>query len=396
MNLQETGSQGRWLGRLSAGLAGLAVGLTAAACSPGPATAVRTASPAASTANLQVTSTLDGLTALTHRIRWQAFPQPSAEITEVDFLIEAKQLWVEHTSPYFYGDDGNYLVTSFLTPGKHVFTVRAVSARGHVATDTVTATVPVAPLPPEPLAGTWKKFVQQTAPPGSCSPGPCQPAGYWRLVISPIGWQVYYTAGGGGLYDVVYLSSGLAEIRTGMATGHQNTDGNAWCNQGAGDRPAGRHRSGSGGPSTATCCRSPRWAARQAPRGFTAFLEFNSGHHAVPRAIAGYGLGAGGPGPCSEVCSGGGYGSVSPPSDAGIRARGMLVVIVIVIGLGGALSLAHRRNHRIRDQCSTPLGKRWAAQSAGARGAAGRSRRSPDGGDRAPGTDVPSGADLIT
>jgi hypothetical protein len=28
----------------------------------------------------------------------------------------------------------------------------------------------------------------------------------------------------------------------------------------------------------------------------------------------GYGLGAGHPGPCSEVCSGGGYGSVSPPS----------------------------------------------------------------------------------
>ena len=48
------------------------------------------------------------------------------------------------------------------------------------------------------------------------------PSGDWRLVISPVGWQVYDTSGGGGLYDVAYLAPGLAEIRTGMATGHQH------------------------------------------------------------------------------------------------------------------------------------------------------------------------------
>ena len=84
----------------------------------------------------------------------------------------------------------------------------------------------------------------------------------------------------------------------------------------------------------------------------------------------------GNPAPCSEVCSGGGYGLVSQPSrtrddfsasnaarippaaaravtasagfhwgDAGIGAGGMLVLIVI--GLGGALTLTHRRNQRI-------------------------------------------------
>jgi hypothetical protein len=83
----------------------------------------------------------------------------------------------------------------------------------------------------------------------------------------------------------------------------------------------------------------------------------------------------GNPAPCSEVCSGGGYGLVSQPSrapddssayrtamippaavrvvtpgagfhwgDAGIGADGMLAVIVI--GLGGALVLTHRRNQR--------------------------------------------------
>lgn len=229
---------------------------------------------------------LDGLTALPHRIHWQAFPRPSADVTEVDFLIDGKQLWVEHNSPYFYGDDGNYLVTSFLAPGAHTFTVRAADASGHVAANTVTASVPVAPRPPGALAGTWKGFVKQMSA-GSCVPGPCPPAGDWRLVISPIGWQVYDTRGGGGLYDVVYLSSGLAEIRTGMATGHPNTDGNAWCNEGAGDRPAGR------APIRV------RWAvhgsllwftpvgSQAGSCGFTVFLEFRSGHRVVPWTKAG-------------------------------------------------------------------------------------------------------------
>jgi hypothetical protein len=84
----------------------------------------------------------------------------------------------------------------------------------------------------------------------------------------------------------------------------------------------------------------------------------------------------GNPAPCSEVCSGGGYGLLSqqpqtpddsstyhaaktPPTvvrvvtasagfhwgDAGIGAGGMLALIVI--GLGGALTLTRRRNQRI-------------------------------------------------
>ena len=135
-------------------------------------------------------------------------------------------------------------------------------------------------------------------------------------------------------------------------------------------------------------------------------------------------LGVGDAGPCSEVCSGGGYESVGPPSrtprdssahdtarippaggrvtdsagfhwgDAGIGAGAMLALIVL--GLGGALTVTRRRNHRIHDKCSPPFGRLWAAQSAGAQGAAGRSYRSPDEAGRAPGTDVPPGADLMT
>lgn len=69
----------------------------------------------------------------------------------------------------------------------------------------------------------------------------------------------------GGLYDVIYPSPGLAEIRTGMTTGHQSTDGNAWCNEGGGTAPTAGHRSASDGLVTAACCHSHPWAARQAP-----------------------------------------------------------------------------------------------------------------------------------
>ena len=134
-------------------------------------------------------------------------------------------------------------------------------------------------------------------------------------------------------------------------------------------------------------------------------------------------LGVGDPGPCSDVCSGGGYGSVGPPprtprdpsahdtakippavwrvtdsagfhwGDAAIGAGAMLALIVL--GLGGGLTLTRRRNHRIHDKCCPRFGRHWAAQPAAAQGTSDRSRRSPDAGRRAPGTDVPPGTDLI-
>jgi hypothetical protein len=185
----------------------------------------------ASAAKLTVTSTLDGHTALPHRIHWQAFPSgPSFDVSEVDYLIDGKQVWVEHNMPYFYGSDGNYLVTSFLTPGKHVFAVRAITVSGHVATDTVTATVPRAPSPPAALTGTWKAW----------QPAGGAPGGYASLVISSVGWyegQFPVAHSNGNLEDAAYLFPGLVEIRTGMATGHDmvagapsDNDLNGWCN----------------------------------------------------------------------------------------------------------------------------------------------------------------------
>jgi len=268
----------------ASGLGLLALAMLAAGCSSASAGG-HPASPAVSSARLTVTSTLDGHTALPQRIHWQAFPRPSAGVTEVDYLIDGKQLWVERHTPYFYGSDGNYLVTTFLTPRAHAFTVRAVYTNGHTATDTVTATVTAAPPQPTALAGTWKGFVKQ-GPAGSCTSNsgqtiPCPPGGDWRLVISPIGWQVYDMSGGGGLYDVVYLSPGLAEIRTGMATGHQNTDGNAWCNNEPGT-PVRVHWTVQDNLLSFTPIGSQKGSC-----GFTTFLQYRTSHRPAPWTKAG-------------------------------------------------------------------------------------------------------------
>jgi hypothetical protein len=191
----------------------------------------RTAHSARPTDLLSVRSSLAGHSTLPHRIPWIATPSaPAARISEVDFLIDGRLRWVEHNAPYYYGDDGNFLVTSFLSAGPHTFTVKAVTTGGKTASTTARAKVLPAAAPPSALAGTWKRFLKQT---DASQP----PSGYWRLVINRVGWKIYDTSGGGNVLDVAYLKPGLVEVRTGMATGHDKVAGaasdedlNGFCN----------------------------------------------------------------------------------------------------------------------------------------------------------------------
>ena len=215
------GYTARTLQQAAAGGATLLLVLVVAACSsPGgaaaneSATTGQAASPAASPAKLSVTSTLDRHTTLPIRIHWQAFPSASATyVTEVDFLIDGKLGWVEHKTPYFYGNDGNWLVTSFLTPGKHSFTVRVITTDGHTATDTVKASVTAPPAPPAALRGvTWARQVT-AADVRKATSGQAPPPGRWRLGISPAGWQLHDPTGGGLLFDVDYGPAGSLQMR---------------------------------------------------------------------------------------------------------------------------------------------------------------------------------------
>jgi hypothetical protein len=137
-----------------------------------------------------VTSSLDGKTVLPLRIRWIATPHIAvAQVREVDYLIDGQRAWVEHHAPYYYGANdgsyGNWLVTSFLSPGMHTFTVRAVTRIGGTASDSVKARVIAAPAPPARLAGTWTRIVT----PADLKKGPKgPPAGRWTLHITSVGW----------------------------------------------------------------------------------------------------------------------------------------------------------------------------------------------------------------
>jgi hypothetical protein len=164
-------------------------------------------------AQITVTSTLTGQSTLPHRIRWEAKPSvPAAQITEVDFLIDGQLAWVENVAPFDYGDDGNWLVTSFLVPGEHAFTVRLVTRNGPIATSTVNAVVDAPLPPPAGLAGTWRRTVTAADVEKSTS-GSAPPPGAWRLTIAAAGWEPIDPQGNQGLFDIGYQPAGTVEMR---------------------------------------------------------------------------------------------------------------------------------------------------------------------------------------
>ncbi len=177
--------------------------------------------PAAAT-RFTVTSTLDGRKVLPVRIHWLAHPTlPKSKIAEVDFLIDGRLAFVEHIAPYTYGRDGNYLVTSFLRPGVHAFTVKAVTKTKKVATNTVRARVLPAPAPPAALAGTWSREITSGD------------AGTWKITINSIGWLFDDPHGGGQNQDVSYPAPGQVLIRAAIEEppfgGYKR--GGAFCNE---------------------------------------------------------------------------------------------------------------------------------------------------------------------
>ena len=134
----------------------------------------------------KVSSTLDGKSVLPHRIHWVARTSlAQGRVSDVAFLIDGKVRWVERDAPYTYSEDGAYLVTSWLTPGRHRFTVRVTSTDGRKWHEDRGRPRRAAPEPPAELAGSWQRDVQGTpaaigGPPGdlharlraSLDPGP--------------------------------------------------------------------------------------------------------------------------------------------------------------------------------------------------------------------------------
>jgi len=131
------------------------------------------------------------------------------------------------TCRYTYGDDGNWLVTSALSPGRHRFTVRAKAANGTTAQRTTIARVLPAASPPAELAGSWVRAVTQE------EAGPVTPAGSWEISVDETGWSIKDPQGSTNWIDAAYLSGNLVELRGGIWTHPSDKvterGGNGWC-----------------------------------------------------------------------------------------------------------------------------------------------------------------------
>jgi hypothetical protein len=153
-----------------AGPAALAamIAVAASGCGGGDSPSQPAARPSAS--GLAVTSSLDRRRVLPHHVVWLAFPKmPATQVREVEFLIDGKTAWTEDLPPYVYagdndGADRGMLVTSFLRPGPHRFTVRVHTVDGRSAIDTVTARVAPSVAVPAALAGTWRRTLKHVVP----------------------------------------------------------------------------------------------------------------------------------------------------------------------------------------------------------------------------------------
>jgi hypothetical protein len=139
-----------------------------------------------------VTSSLDGKKVLPLRSHWIANPNDTQSIDHVDFFIDGYHAWTQHQAPWYYGAQGNWLITTFLKPGMHKFVVRAYDTASQMAVDTIQARVVAPPAPPAKLAGSWK----------SATPRPFGLAG--TLLIAKNGW----TLGPNNVVDAQYLTNG--------------------------------------------------------------------------------------------------------------------------------------------------------------------------------------------
>lgn len=200
---------------------------------------------------LKITSTLDGKTVLPHRIHWLAFPKTGrSKVSKVDFLIDGKVRWIERKAPYSYSDDDGYLVTSWLSPGRHRFTVRAIASDGRRVSHTVVARVLPAADPPAALAGTWQRNVDTSnAPKPGTAANPTEtptPAGTYTITFEKrwihdrfpgkftVNESIRHATGEGEEFDSDWTPASNTFHVQGAVTFrvfHENTDqeGGSWC-----------------------------------------------------------------------------------------------------------------------------------------------------------------------
>jgi hypothetical protein len=110
----------------------------------------------------EITSSMREGAELTDPVRWDARLRdvPTADISEVRFLIDGKVEHVERLEPYQFAGDHNLLLPGTLAPGSHTFAVDARLVHGGSLTAASTAEVSRHAQPvPAAVIGTWKRAV---------------------------------------------------------------------------------------------------------------------------------------------------------------------------------------------------------------------------------------------
>jgi hypothetical protein len=162
------------------------------------------------------------------------------------FLIDGRLAWVEHDAPYIFGGDDNganrgYLITTWLSPGPHVFIAKVIDTAGRMASNTVNASVMTAPQPPTALRGIWTRIitVKEIAKlaGGPLAAGGSPPAGRWELAFDKVGAWYLDPQGSAIAHDLIVRDHTLtidapiqmAPFNNGQSTttayGHKNIGG---------------------------------------------------------------------------------------------------------------------------------------------------------------------------
>jgi len=70
--------------------------------------------PWASTTEVDIHSSLEGMAELPRHLRWTTtISLPAEQIKDVRFLVDRQTLWIDAEPPYSYGEEGAYLATSY-------------------------------------------------------------------------------------------------------------------------------------------------------------------------------------------------------------------------------------------------------------------------------------------
>lgn len=114
-----------------------------------------------------VTSTLARFKVGPGHVHWIADPSPKrADVREVHFYIDGKLSWIDPQTPYTYGGDGGYLVTTWMARvegeggdaprfTRHTFTTEAVAVDGSRAREVDVLRVPSLKHQPDLPYGIW-------------------------------------------------------------------------------------------------------------------------------------------------------------------------------------------------------------------------------------------------